>query len=313
VRLFGIAMALSCAACAWTSGVDSKLPAAALERAQLSRAGEGFRARRVEPFVVLSNGSPELLDDAERTVLSIREMLRQDPFFDHEPPPTSIWLYPHWGAFVSGLASLGMPLVDTPFYSVMARATLQEKAYYTDRTREIFTYASGRESGRDTLVHEMVHAYVRADHANVPSWMNEGLATLFERVELDDRGRLRLEVAPIVTLRLVLALERGAIPSFRELARAGYWAFHRGGDESTNYRLSAHVLELLERRGVLRHFYREYWTRNAARDPDGVLLLADLLEIDVADLDDVIRRSIVESWEGYVDGPRRRARERPWH
>ena len=36
-------------------------------------------------------------------------------------------------------------------------------------------------TGGGTLVHELVHALIRPDFPNVPTWFNEGLASLYEQ------------------------------------------------------------------------------------------------------------------------------------
>jgi peptidoglycan hydrolase-like protein with peptidoglycan-binding domain len=41
---------------------------------------------------------------------------------------------------------------------------------------------SGR-AGYGTLLHEMIHALIAADFPNAPAWLNEGLASLYERTQ----------------------------------------------------------------------------------------------------------------------------------
>src|SRR5690606_31700250 len=42
-------------------------------------------------------------------------------------------------------------------------------------------------TGTGTLVHELVHALIRPDFPGVPSWFNEGFASLFEQCTIDGR------------------------------------------------------------------------------------------------------------------------------
>ncbi len=41
-------------------------------------------------------------------------------------------------------------------------------------------------TGTGTLVHELTHALIKPDFPQVPSWFNEGLASLFEQCTLDN-------------------------------------------------------------------------------------------------------------------------------
>lgn len=43
--------------------------------------------------------------------------------------------------------------------------------------------ATGGSTGYGTLLHEMIHALIKADFPQAPSWLNEGLASLYERTQ----------------------------------------------------------------------------------------------------------------------------------
>ncbi|MBU1341648.1 MAG: peptidoglycan-binding protein [Proteobacteria bacterium] len=49
--------------------------------------------------------------------------------------------------------------------------------------------ATGGRTGYGTLLHEMVHAMIKADFPEAPDWLNEGLASLYERTQWNS-GRL---------------------------------------------------------------------------------------------------------------------------
>lgn len=60
---------------------------------------------------------------------------------------------------------------------------------YYNPSDNLIMATSGR-AGYGTLLHEMVHALMAADYPDAPAWLNEGLASLYERTQWRD-GKLR--------------------------------------------------------------------------------------------------------------------------
>jgi Putative peptidoglycan binding domain len=73
--------------------------------------------------------------------------------------------------------------------------------------------ATGGSAGYGTLLHEMIHALIKADFPNVPPWLNEGLASLYERTQW---SAARLNALP--NWRMDQMREDG-LRSLRELGR----------------------------------------------------------------------------------------------
>jgi hypothetical protein len=215
------------------------------------------------PFVVAAYGPPGLRDDAVTTLVSAQRGLR-DAFFAKEPGKIlTIWVYGDEETYMrESSATLGV-VPDTPygFYRPCSRALVVDAGL-----------------GWGTLVHEIVHAYMHADFPDAPTWLDEGLASLYE-APIDDGGRYRGDtnwrLAP-----LQHAIEARRAPSFEAMARAGRGDFD-GKSGHLFYAVSRYVCYWLQERGLLQRFYRSY-RANVGRDPRGLAVLAEVTGQDLA-------------------------------
>jgi len=227
----------------------------------------------VRPFVVVANAR-DVRDEAKVTVEWARDRLRAD-FFDHEPgKPLTIWVFADEGSYMSGTSALLGTIPDTPygFYRPCKRALVVNSGY-----------------GWGTLVHEMVHAYMSADFPSAPTWINEGLASLFEAPQDDAEGHIR----GLTNWRLPglqVALKDHRAPTFETMA-AGSRSDFDGKTGSLYYATSRYLLQWLQGQGQLRDFYRAFRTRGS----DGKNGLTVLREITKKDPD-----ALRVEWERYV-------------
>jgi len=123
--------------------------------------------------------------------------------------------------------------------------------------------------GLGTLTHELVHPIVEADFPNAPTWIDEGLASLFEAPALPRAGEIH-GVKNWRLPRLVAALE-----SRRERETARIDALFgmsnetfRDDDEDLHYAMARYLCQWLDGRGQLWPFYRA-WRDGFAHDPSG--------------------------------------------
>jgi hypothetical protein len=122
--------------------------------------------------------------------------------------------------------------------------------------------------GLGTLTHEIVHPLVEADFPQAPTWINEGIASLFEQPQIPKPGEIhggknwrhpRLERALATTERDKARLDR--------LFGMSDETF-RGDDEALQYAMARYVCQWLDERGKLWPFYHR-WRDNVATDPTG--------------------------------------------
>ena len=126
-------------------------------------------------------------------------------------------------------------------------------------------------TGGGTLVHELVHALIKPDFPDVPTWFNEGLASLYEQSNFDgDR---------------IVGLKNWRLPALKQAIRAGnlrpleelindpdFYGEHVG----LNYAQARYLLMYLQEKGELQKFYRDF--RAAAKDdPSGMETLQKLI------------------------------------
>ncbi len=123
--------------------------------------------------------------------------------------------------------------------------------------------------GVGTLTHELVHPILDADFPAAPEWLNEGLASLFERPVLTRKG----EIHGATNWRLPRLTRAIRSPSERPKAKLsrlfqlGDDEF-RGASEDLYYALARYFCQWLDQRGELWKFYR-LWREQAEKDPTG--------------------------------------------
>ena len=154
-------------------------------------------------------------------------------------------------------------------------------------------------TGGGTLVHEIVHPFMRANFPACPAWFNEGLASLYEQ-SAEKNGRIR----GLVNWRLKgleQAIRDGKTVSFKQLTSMSDAEFYGGANRanySQHYAQARYLCYYLQEHGLLVRFYREF-AAGADRDPAGYLTLQRVLgESDMA--------AFKKKWESFVLGLRTR-------
>jgi hypothetical protein len=122
--------------------------------------------------------------------------------------------------------------------------------------------------GLGTLTHEMVHPLVEADFGTAPTWLNEGIASVFEQPILPRSGEIhggKNWRHP----RLLRALG-GAEKDRARLDRLFGMTDEtfRGEGEDLHYAVARYVCQWLDERGKLWPFYQR-WRDTVTTDPTG--------------------------------------------
>lgn len=123
--------------------------------------------------------------------------------------------------------------------------------------------------GLGTLTHELVHPLVEADFPNAPTWINEGIASVFEQPQIPKPGEIhggKNWRYPRLRRALLSKTERdrARLDRFFSMSDETF----RGDEEDLNYAASRYVCQWLDERGWLWPFFQR-WRDDAANDPTG--------------------------------------------
>jgi hypothetical protein len=238
---------------------------------------EGFSLFIEPPFVVVGNERP---DDVQRmcegTVKWAVGHLKQDYFHRDPDEIITIWLFKDDDSYRQYARSIFGDNPTTPY------------GYYSARHCALIMNIG---TGTGTLVHEIVHPFVRANFPNCPAWFNEGLGSLYEQCGERDghiightNWRLR---------GLQRAIKAGAVPSFKELTSTTTNEFY-GEDKGTNYAQARYLCYYLQEHGILTKYYHEF-VANQKTDATGYNTLVKTLgEEDM--------EAFQKHWEAFVIG-----------
>ncbi len=125
--------------------------------------------------------------------------------------------------------------------------------------------------GVGTLTHEIVHPIVRADFPDAPTWLDEGLASLYEGFALGKNRQIHgTRNWRLPRLKQALHKERQAIslPALFALSDQEF----RNQDESLHYATARYFCLFLEQKGWLWSFYQGY-RDHYSEDPTGTSAL----------------------------------------
>jgi len=239
----------------------------------------GFTTVAQPPFVVIGDESPETVRRrATNTVKWAVDRLKRD-YFKRDPQEIiDIWLFRDRASYTNHAWILFNDTPTTPF------------GYYSAGDRALVMNIS---TGGGTLVHEIVHPFMRANFPACPAWFNEGLASLYE-ASADRNGHIR----GLINWRLKgleQAIRDGKTVSFQQLtsmAETEFYGGANGAGYNQHYAQARYLCYYLQETGLLLKFYHEF-VANAGRDPTGYNTLKRVLGED--DMD-----GFKKKWEKFV-------------
>lgn len=144
--------------------------------------------------------------------------------------------------------------------------------FYSPSDRAIVMNAG---PGIGTLTHELVHPVVEADFPGAPTWIDEGIASLYEAFAFTGPGEIRGQKNWRHPALKAALLARGksfpggppVFPSLPRLVGMSDTEF-RGGKEGLNYATARYFCQWLESKGKLWAFYQAF-RDGYATDPTG--------------------------------------------
>lgn len=221
---------------------------------------QGFTVVLQSPFIVLGDESPDVVHRrAAQTVKWAVDKLKQD-YFQRDPEEIiDIWLFR-----------------DNTSYTNHAQVLFHETptsrfGYYSEAHHALVMNIG---TGGGTLVHEIVHPFMRANFPACPAWFNEGLASLYE-ASAEKNGHIQ----GLINWRLKgleKAIREGKTISFQKLTSMSPTEFYGGDTYSQHYGQARYLCYYLQEKGLLVKFYHQF-VAAAKNDPTGYNTLKQVL------------------------------------
>jgi len=223
------------------------------------RIPSGFSIVVQPPFVVIGDEPADVVKQhAEETIRWAVDKLKQD-FFGTDPSDIlDIWLFKDAASYQKHAQLLFNDRPSTPY------------GYYSRAHKALIMNIS---TGGGTLVHEIVHPFMEANFPDCPSWLNEGMGSLFEAC-----GEAEGHIHGFVNWRLPglqQAIKDGRIRPFQELTSMDTNTFY-ADTRGVNYAQSRYLLYYLQEKKLLVDYYRLFHTQRK-NDPTGYQSLIKIL------------------------------------
>lgn len=239
----------------------------------------GFTVIVQPPFVVIGNEeSGRVQQWAKNVVQWAVDKLKQDYFSKDPKEIIDIWLFKDNASYMKYAKELFNDTPSTPF------------GYYSHTDHALVMNVS---TGGGTLVHEIVHPFIRANFPECPPWFNEGLASLYEQSV--EKGAHIYGLTNWRLKGLQAMIKSGELISFQKLTSMNEDEFYNNNDKykyNDNYAQARYLCYYLQEKGLLTKYYREF-IANAKTDPTGYNTLKNILgENDM--------KSFQKKWEDFV-------------
>ncbi len=111
------------------------------------------------------------------------------------------------------------------------------------------------DTGGGTLVHELVHPYLEANFENIPTWINEGVASLYEQCSEKNGEMIGLTNWRLSELQK--AINSGKLITFKELSQLSRDDFYNSSESSLYYAQSRYLFYYLQEKNLLKNYISE--------------------------------------------------------
>jgi len=226
---------------------DAFAKAAAEMRKEL---GRGFIIERAGVFIVAGDMPRRSFNRFKSfTVEDCARALWKDFFTKRPGYPIKVYLFSGKASYEKWVPKLAGFKPHTPY------------GFYLPGKKSLMMNIA---TGGGTLVHEMTHALTDPDFPNCPTWLFEGLGSLFEQCHVTRGGHIKGRV----NWRLPV-LRRGGFIPLEKLIKMSNAEF-RGAKEPLNYANARYLCFYLQQRGLLTKFYKTFRdAHKAGKDKTG--------------------------------------------
>lgn len=229
------------------------------------------------PYVLAGDMPEEVLERLYRNVVQPTARALSVSFFDATPdePITIV-------AFAK----------ETAFRDFARRVDRrQPESYYGYYLRSQRRLVVNVATGAGTLAHELTHALAHFDFPNLPEWLDEGLASVFEQSEFAETGHRLTGTDNWRVHHVLRALHQNQLRKTEELVQG---RSVRANHEAIDYAHARYVCLYLQEQQLLEPYYRKLRARSPS-DPTGWLTLREIVGSDATtDFDTEFRRWVVK-------------------
>jgi len=235
--------------------------------------GDGFTVVIEGPFVVIGDEGKKMTEKRATGFMRWAIGLLEKDFFSKRPDKLiEVWLFKNEKTFRAGAKKYFGDDPDTPY------------GYYSpDRDALVMNIGPGA----GTLSHELVHPYLEANFPNVPSWFNEGLASLYER-PVEKKGHI-VGLPNWRLPNLKKQINDKSLPEMGKLLATTREQFYDA--EFDAYAYARYLLLYLQEQGKLHEFYEKFVADT--KDPTGQAALEAVLGQDLATFEPIWRKWVI--------------------
>jgi hypothetical protein len=261
-KFMNTALTVALTALAFAGGPSSEQWTTRLAEVREQLPSKDFTIIRQSPFIVVGDEAPETVKARARGTVKWAVDHLKELYFDRDPEEVLvIWLFADRKSYRTNAETLFGSIPDTPYgyYS----------SYYKALVMNIAT-------GGGTLVHEIVHPFMRANFPKCPAWFNEGMGSLYEQ-SAERNGR----IVGLTNWRLAglqVAITNDLVPSFGTLLSTTEDEFYND-DPGTNYAQARYLCYYLQEKDLLVDFYKAFHKAHT-KDPTGQRTLQKILGTD---------------------------------
>ncbi len=202
------------------------------------------------PFVIIGDAERSRVEETARSVVWLAANDYEKHYFHTPPPITEVWIFRSSETYAYHTRRLGGRPAPTAF------------GFYDPAAHAVYANLA---TGGGTLLHELVHPYMRASIPDCPPWYNEGMGSLFESAGIRN-GRL----AGGLNWRLnglKRAIRKNRLRPLADLLDLGSARFH-GHDYTENYAVARYLVFYLQEHAMLDPFHKSFLLHHS-RDPSG--------------------------------------------
>jgi hypothetical protein len=243
---------------------------------------KGFTLVWEKPFLVVGNEAPEKVRSRAKDVVRwTRDLLLKDFFAKAPEHLEEVWIFKDAATYTTYSRSLFATEPSTPY------------GFYLSGRRAM---VMNIKPGYGTLTHELVHPFMHANWPDGPSWLNEGLGSLFEFPgERDGHfiGQLNWRLPGVQA-----AIADQTVPKISQLVRTTDEQFY-DDDTGVHYAMARYLCYWLQERGLLVKFVQRAQALKAV-DGTGFQALQETLGGDPD--------SFQKDWEKFVMALKRQRR-----